>query len=409
MLFDKPFIVCHVVLIDEDPSGGGIMKYMMMRGGLCLAMLCASALNAQIFSSGFEDGEVSPAPTTVPQSLFISGHSLTDNPLANDIEHIAQQKGHTLAWDQQIGLGSPVRVRTSGGVMPSDASNTWAGYRTGKNRNGFDMDVISELRNPTTLGAVTRYDALLITERHDILETIRWELSEPLLRHYHEQARAGHADIQTYYYQSWLGIRNMNDPSIWLQHEQNVMPVWQCVANKVNQSLALDGLPENIKVIPAGWGLTRVVEAMLAGNLPGYDSGSTNARLDAFFSDNVHLNRDGVFYVAALSYAIMFGESPVGVSLPPDVSSNAGPVLAQMAWEHAQEYQANHSAWPTAAQCNQVLNDSVCESHYFLVQDPSKVEGCRQWSRGESWDGPTFKPADAAFQMMWKGWPATSP
>lgn len=378
------------------------MKNTMIRVCLCLAMLFGSALHAQIFSSGFESGEGgSPAPTSVPQSLFISGHSLTDNPLAEYIEHIAQQKGHTLPWNQQIGIGSPVRVRTSGGVMPGSGSNSWAGYSTGKNRSGSDMNVISEFRNPSTLGSVTQYDAVLLTERHDLLSTIQWELSIPLLRHYHEQARAGSPNVTTYYYHSWLGIRNMDDPQVWLRHEREVLQIWRCVANKVNQSLQRDGLPENIKVIPAGWGLTRVVEAMIAGNVPGFDSGSTRARLDAFFSDDVHLNRDGVFYVAALSYAIMFGESPAGISMPQGVSAIAGPALAQIAWEHVQTYQNTYTTWPTHAQCNALIDSTICETHFALQQAPSQVQSCKNWATGAN---PPFKGwPDAAFDA-WKNW-----
>ena len=50
----------------------------------------------------------------------------------------------------------------------------WPGYRTGKNKTGQDMDVIAELLAPQTLGPGEQYDTLVITERHDILDTIRW-------------------------------------------------------------------------------------------------------------------------------------------------------------------------------------------------------------------------------------------
>jgi hypothetical protein len=82
---------------------------------------------------------------------FFSGHSLLDNPLPDFVAGIAEAEGQSVHWNQQIVIGSPIRVRTWG-------SGDWSGYRQGKNRSGSDMDVVTELRSPRTLGAGERYD-----------------------------------------------------------------------------------------------------------------------------------------------------------------------------------------------------------------------------------------------------------
>ncbi|MCF6289183.1 MAG: hypothetical protein L3J53_08130, partial [Proteobacteria bacterium] len=86
-----------------------------------------------IFMNGFEVF----IPITTNKNIFISGHSLIDNPFAEFLEGISTDKGITYNWNQQIGIGSPIRVRTSGNSSPP---NNWQGYNTGKNRDSFDMD-----------------------------------------------------------------------------------------------------------------------------------------------------------------------------------------------------------------------------------------------------------------------------
>ncbi|MDC0741694.1 hypothetical protein [Polyangium mundeleinium] len=68
--------------------------------------------------------------------MFLSGHSLTDNPLPDHVLTIAQSLGKDFNFNEQIGIGSPIRVRTKGGSFDAPG---WPGYSTGKNREGSDM------------------------------------------------------------------------------------------------------------------------------------------------------------------------------------------------------------------------------------------------------------------------------
>ena len=81
--------------------------------------------------------------------LFITGHSLVDNPFGDYLASIPADKGVDYHWNQQNIVGSPIRYRTSGEASPP---NNWQGYSTGKNRVGFDMDIVAELANPATIG-----------------------------------------------------------------------------------------------------------------------------------------------------------------------------------------------------------------------------------------------------------------
>ncbi|MGA9522647.1 MAG: hypothetical protein WBV82_14365, partial [Myxococcaceae bacterium] len=118
--------------------------------------------------AGTPDAGPPPTGGLTRARIFFSGHSLLDNPMPDYVELIATGLGKDINWNQQNVIGSPIRARTWGG-------GNWAGYLQGKNRNGHNMDVVQELRQPNTLGLHERYDTLLITDRHDILGVIEWE------------------------------------------------------------------------------------------------------------------------------------------------------------------------------------------------------------------------------------------
>lgn len=306
-------------------------------------------------------------------NAFISGHSLMDNPYADYLESISTSLGVQYQWNQQIGIGSPIRVRTSGMQSPP---NNWLGYHSGKNRDTFDMDVIAELATPTTIGSNELYDALLITERHDILDVIRWEYTNSLLHHYHNRLLTGNPNAETYLYHSWLNI-DPNDPQDWIGFETLMLNAWECVADKVNLTLQSENKTQGINVIPAGWALANLLQHIFDDEVPGF-SGSDAQKVDDLFSDTVHLNEEAVYYLAALSYAIVNKRSPEGAAIPAAVQNNTGLVLQQLAWQYAQQYRNNYQP-KTMAGCQQIMADQICPRYFNFTNRPGDISACVDW------------------------------
>ncbi len=334
-----------------------------------------------IFYNGFDQQS---------KRVFISGHSLTDNPYADFLHTIAAGKGVDYNWNQQIGIGSPIRVRTSGMNLPS--SNEWTGYLNGKNRDTTNMNVINELANPATLGPNENYNTLIITERHDIIDTIIYEYSSSLLRHYHDRLLSGNPDAQTYLYHSWWYI-DFNNIQEWLDHESLVVKSWECVAEKVNLTLADEGLPSAIHNIPAGLALVTLVEHILADQVPGF-TGTDVEKLDQLFSDDVHLNTEGVFYMAAVSYASLLNSSPEGLLIPAEIAPDTGQALLQIAWEAVHQYQTSFSA-PTMSECRNIHVTEVCSSYWNIHDQPEKIPFCQSWANNNSFAYNPFNWPDA--------------
>lgn len=319
--------------------------------------------------------------------MLLSGHSLTDNPLADDVQAIASGRGRDFNWEQQIIIGSPIRIRTRGDN--SNASD-FPGYSLGKNRYGENKDLLRELASPTTIGANERYDTLAITERHDILDVISWENTMPLLRHYHDRLRAYQPNARTLFFQTWPDIDKAN-PQRWIAYQAKELAAWECSASKVNLSLQAEGLPQAVSVVPSGIVLARFVERALAGSVPGI-SGSSQERLNAIFADNVHMTPLGAYVMSAAVYAAIFAETPASAAPPSGINASAASAGAQIAWEVVSEYYGRSSApWLRSMEQCRTLVDALCAEYYSIRDRDAQCGG--YWASSDSpfkWPDPGF-------------------
>ncbi len=307
--------------------------------------------------------------------MFVSGHSLTDNPLADFIGDIATKKGDSFNYNEQIILGSPIRVRTKG---DNPNATGWPGYSMGYDRDGQSLNVISEFLNPRTIGTGERYDTLVITDRHDLLAVIEWENTIGYSRHYHDRFIAGNSSGRSFLYHSWLEI-DRNQPSIWIDHEKKALVAWECVASKVNLTLQSDGRSDRMKTLPAGAALVDLVERAIAGQVPGI-TGTTPNKLNMIFSDDVHLTPLGVYYVALVTYSSAFGKTASGVVPPAGINATTASALQQIAWNYVNAYyNRSNPGVRTMSECRSFISEQVCR----LLKRP--CFGMRRWG-GPCWN-----------------------
>lgn len=321
---------------------------------------------------------VPPAGEVDSARIFYSGHSLMDNPLPDFVELLTDLP----TWNQQNIPGSPLRVRTLGN---SSNPSSVEGYGLGKDRDGNvdNLDVIAELSNPQTLGAGERYDTLVITERNDLEGVIWWEQTLPLLRDYHDRLLAGNPDASTLFYHSWNSI-NPDNMDAWFAHEKEALGGWECVTDKIRLNLVSEGLPGNIKALPAGAALVDLVERILAGD--NIIQGSDSEKLNQIFSDDVHLTDLGAYYIANVTYASIFNQSPVGLPAPNNIASNVATAFQELAWNFVSNYYENLEP-KTMAQCRSALQNN-CISYRLLYGDSSQTAECSRWL--DNYEGHPF-------------------
>lgn len=370
-----------VVAVLSSACGGG-------GGGGEPAPVTAAAPGAGGSSGGVSaDTDTTPAPAAVAYptrssaNFFVSGNSLTDDPLAEDITAIARSLGRQAAWNQQIVIGSPIRVRTSGNSSPpaNTAGFAWPGYRAGKNRaGGSGLEVIAELRTGASLGSGLRYDSLLITERHDLLGSLQYEDTVKLLRHYHERLNEGQLGSHSFFYQPWLSVSNRSDPRAWIAYERAASPVWQCIATRINHGLAAEGRSDRILSVPANWALAELVERATQASVAGVTGSSISETMSRLFTDEVHLTRLGSYFQSLVSFAALYGTSPVGAWAPTSVTPTQAASLQNLAWEVLNRY-ASTQAPLSLGQCRALVRDSFCSAYWTYQGNAGNVGTCRSF------------------------------
>ncbi|MFN7023140.1 MAG: hypothetical protein ACK4QP_01165 [Pseudorhizobium sp.] len=322
--------------------------------------------------------------------ILFSGHSLLDNPLPDWVEMIARSQGSRLDWQEQIVIGSPVRVRSWG-------DGEWAGYSYGKNRQGDGLDIAEELARPA---GGTPYDAVVLAEGHNLLGMILWENAIGYLRDFHDRLVAGNPRAKTFYYHSWLGL-NKQDPKPWLAHEDNAAEVWQCVAEKVRLTLEGDDKPAEILILPAGSALAELVRHTVSGQISGFE-GSVEKRLNRIFVDDVHLTDIGIYYLAAVTYASIFQLTPEGAAAPATIDAALARDLQSLAWKFAKDYSQNKAAArPSMQNCRQVLVERACNSYWTLKGEVEEARRCEGFfaDTGSSSNNPFIWP-DSQWKIL---------
>jgi hypothetical protein len=312
----------------------------------------------------------SAAATPVsPQRVFISGHSLVDQPLPSNLAAIAASLGTPIQWNRQYRVGSSVRARTRG-----DGDAGWDGYRLGFNREGEGLDVITELRQPRTVSG-GRYDTLLITEQHGLLGTLLWNDTVRHLRHYHDRFIDANPAGRTWFYESWLGLDDKSDPRRWIAYERAASPVWQCIVTRINASLAAAGRADRIEPLPAGWALAFLIERMTTGpGVAGLSAAGVRGSVERIVQDDVHLTPLGSYYIALVSYSALFGRAPQGAWAPPDVAPAAAAALQALAWEAVQAERAQRKPMTLDA-CRAHLQRDFIALFWGYVRDAELGRG----------------------------------
>ena len=307
------------------------------------------------------------AQTALPERVFISGHSLVDQPLPSNLAAIAASLGTPIQWNRQYMVGSSLRARARGATAAPDAS-TWDGYRQGYNRDTENLDVLAEWRAPKTVTGGA-YDSLLITEQHGLLGTLLWNDTVRYLRHHHDGFIAGNAQGRTWFYESWLGLDDKSDPRRWIAYERAASPIWQCLASRINVSLAAEGRTDRIEPLAAGVALAGLVERATRGvGVPGVSGATVRESVDRIFSDGVHLTSLGSYYVALAVYASMFQRSPVGAWVPDGIDAVAARSLQSVAWDMAQQERKQREPL-TLDECQNEMQHTYIATYWGYVRE----------------------------------------
>lgn len=282
---------------------------------------------------------------------FYSGHSLSDG-VPEEVVRIASSKGQSFDLALESLPGSLLAERVA-------------------RRRGRILRSEREV-----------YDALVVTERHDLPYAARVHHTARHLRKMHEELVAREPGLDTFFYQVWLEI-DFDHPERFVSYERRALPFWECVASAVNATLASEGRAGRLRVLPGAAALAELVERMSEGQVAGAPGATPRERVESLFRDRVHPSELTLYFMGAVHYAALFEASPEGAALPSGVTPELGASLQRLAWQYVAPYleQAPGAAERDMAVCREYASQVMCPLFVAHPRDSEPEHPLRMWRR----------------------------
>jgi len=177
-------------------------------------------------------------------------------------------------------------------------------------------------------------DILVMTEAVPIAGHVQWSDTAGNVAKFAGLAHEANPDVRVFLFEAWPS-RNpaaapADDPDAqlpWRERLVQDLPLWQEAAG------------QNAQIIPAGQALARLDDAIAAGAVPDITA------LDQVFSDDIHLNGKGEYFVAMVIAAAVSGKTPEG--LPAKLTRSWGSREAMLRDDQARALQ--RVAWQAVA------------------------------------------------------------
>lgn len=161
---------------------------------------------------------------------------------------------------------------------------------------------------------------------------------------FYDLAVSSNPDTRVYMFETWHSLKSGtgvdveyddDDQIPWRERLDTELSRWEGIVDYVNAKRSPDQ-PEML-VIPGGQAMARLSDAIAAKTVPGITD------ISQVYSDDIHLNFLGNYYIAMVHYAAIFQESPVGLRvsqkfLNTGTSAGLETRLQELAWETVTTY-----------------------------------------------------------------------
>ncbi len=198
----------------------------------------------------------------------------------------------------------------------------------------------------------TGVDAVIVTEAIPLDNHLKWSGTAEAIAQFYDVAKTGNPDVTFYVQETWHSLKSGSGEVIrfddgmgtpWRERLEQDLPKWQAAVDK-----ARDLTGGDIQLLQAGQALARLDDAIRAGTVPGVRA------IDDFFTDDIHPNALGFYFISLFQYAVMTGQNPK--NLPIDLVDRWGksyaaptPELArrlQIIAERAARGESQHTVLP---------------------------------------------------------------
>ncbi|MGV8952902.1 MAG: hypothetical protein ACOH2M_17525 [Cypionkella sp.] len=268
----------------------------------------------------FGDGGIGMGLFALLTDVLFVGHSLVGPTLPTILEAALRQAGDVSVVEAQVINGAPLA------------------YNWDHSSEAEGVDAKARL-------AARPADVLILTEAQPIKGHVKFSFTAQNVARFAGLAYEANPETRVYLYETWPSLNSgpgaevKDDPDAatpWRERIALELPIWQGV---VSQSSELTG--HEVKLIPAGQAMGRLADTIRAGKLPGITD------IKEMFTDDIHPNGKGLYFVAMVQLAVITGKTPEG--LPPKVTrawtsrdavltNEQAQVMQRVAWEAVQSY-----------------------------------------------------------------------
>mgnify|MGYP006428723209 CR=1 FL=1 len=225
-------------------------------------------------------------PIVLPVSaseLFFIGHSLINHDLPRMVDQIAASAGQKHAYEVQIINGAPLEWQ-------------WDNADTAEGVDGRKY-----LANNSI-------DVLVMTEALPLANHLKWSDTHDYAKRFADLAKETSSDVQIAIFETWHCTNSGTEQGC--AHDKKSHIPWR---KRLDQDLEnwrgiAQASSEDAHLIPGGQALARLHDEIEEGNVPGVGA------MEYFFSDDIHLNDIGNYYMACLHYAVIYDASPLGLA-----------------------------------------------------------------------------------------------
>lgn len=225
------------------------------------------------------------SPPEAPLRVYFMGHSLIGRDMPAMLARLAGA-GH--GYESQLGWGAELQAH-------------WGDETLDGAERENDHPRFREAHEAMESG---EYDALVMTEKVSIEDSIKYHDSWHYMALWAEKAIAGNPEIRLYFYETWHD-RDIEEG--WLDRiDRDLARYWE--REIVDRALATGKIDRPVYIIPGGQVMARFLREVEARGGVGNVAGA-----DDLFRDNIHFNSLGAYLMALTHYAVLYGRSPVGL------------------------------------------------------------------------------------------------
>lgn len=154
---------------------------------------------------------------------------------------------------------------------------------------------------------------VILTEAIPLENHLKWSETKVYASRFHALAARARPGTQVLVQETWHSLNSGTGAEVahddnadipWRERLDRDLPKWQGIVDAMNAA-GVEGPP--VRLIPAGQAMARLHDAIEAGQVSGLDD------IRALFSDDIHLNDTGFYFVAMVQYAALTGKSPEGL------------------------------------------------------------------------------------------------